>query len=104
MVETILGEDGLLRVLGGGLVTLLDARLGLGQETGLLLLLALGLVLVEKLEQLSSSVLVKGVRELGDGRGNLQALVEDDLLTLEADVFGPLDEAGQVTLGGDVAT
>lgn len=33
---------------------------------------------------------------------HLQPLVEDDLLPLEADVFGPLDEAGQVLLGRDV--
>lgn len=28
--------------------------------------------------------------------------MEDDLLPLQTDVFGPLDEAGQVLLGGDV--
>lgn len=30
--------------------------------------------------------------------------MEDDLLALEADVLGPLDEAGEVLLGGDVTT
>jgi hypothetical protein len=42
------------------------------------------------------------MRELGNGGGNLETLVEDDLLALKADVFGPLDEAGQVGLGTDV--
>jgi hypothetical protein len=41
---------------------------------------------------------------LGDGGGNLETLVEDDLLALKADVLGPLDEAGQVGLGADVLT
>lgn len=35
---------------------------------------------------------------------HLQSLVEDDLLSLESDVLGPLDESGQVLLGGDVAS
>ena len=55
-------------------------------ETSLLLLLGLGAVLVQELEQLGSSVLVEGVGELRDGRGDLEALVEDDLLALKADV------------------
>jgi hypothetical protein len=71
VVETVLGEDGLLRVLGRSLVTVLLALLGLGEETGLLLLLRLGLVLVQELEELGGRVLVKGVRELGDRRGDL---------------------------------
>ena len=60
--------------------------------------------LVEELEQLRRSVLVEGVRELRDGGGNLQALVQDDLLALEADVLGPLDEAGEVGGGLNVLT
>jgi hypothetical protein len=88
----------------------------------------LRLVLVDKLEELSGSVLVKGVRELGDGRGNLrkekrgstdqresgvkqgkemtylQPLVEDNLLPLESDVLGPLDESREVGLGGKVTS
>jgi len=71
-------------------------------ETSLLLLLGLGTILFGKLEELSSSVLVKGVRELGDRRRDFQVLVEDDLLTLEADILGPLDEASQVLLGPDI--
>lgn len=101
MVQTVLGEDGLLGVLGGSLVTLLDSVLSLGSESGLLLLLGFGLVLVEELEQLGSSVLVQSVGELGNCWGDLESLVQDDLLSLESDVCGPLDESGQVLLGGN---
>ena len=71
VVQPVLGEQGLLRVLGGGLFTLGGLGLGLLEETGLLLLLGLGLVLVQELEELGSGVLVQGVAELGNGRGNL---------------------------------
>lgn len=71
-------------------------------ETSLLLLLSLGTILVGKLKELSGRVLVEGVRELGDRRRDFQALMEDDLLTLEANVLGPLDEASQVLLGLDI--
>ena len=81
---------------------LLGGRLGNGIKTSLLLLLGLRAVLVQELEQLSSSVLVEGVRELGDGRGDLEALAENDLLALKADILGPLDEAGEVLLRLDV--
>lgn len=104
VVETVLGEDGLLGVGGGRLVTLLLSLLGLSKETSLLLLGRLGLVLVEELEELSGGVLVKGVGELGDGRGDLQSLVEDDLLPLETNVLGPLDKSSEVPLGRKVAT
>ena len=61
-------------------------------------------LLVQQLEQLSSSVLVQSVRELCDSRRDLEALVEDDLLALKADIFRPFDEAGQVGLWLDVLT
>jgi len=102
VVETVLGEEGLLRVLGGGLVTLGGLGLGLLEETSLLLLLGLRLVLVQELEELGGGVLVKGVTELGDGGWDLQPLVEDDLLPLKPDVLGPPDEAGEVLLDWDV--
>ena len=35
---------------------------------------------------------------------DLQSLQEDSLLTLDADVFGPLDEAGEISHGLDVTT
>jgi len=73
-----------------------------GQKAGLLLLLGLGAVLVEELEQLGSSVFVQSVGELGNGGGNLQALVEDNLLALETDILRPLDEASEVSLGPNV--
>lgn len=102
VVETVLDEEGLLAVsLGVGLLAVGDV-LGGSIETGLLLLLGLGAVLVEELEQVGGGVLVQGVGELGDRGGDLQALVKDDLLALEADVLGPLDEAAQVTRGLDV--
>lgn len=71
MVQSILGKDGLLGVLGGGLVTLGGLGLSLFEETSLLLLGGLGLVLVQELEELGGSVLVQGVGELGNRRGNL---------------------------------
>jgi len=103
VVETVLDEEGLLGVLGLGLL-LLSSSLGEGINTGLLLLLGLWAVLVQELEQLSSGVLVQGVRELGNGGGHLEALVKDDLLALKANIFGPLDEAGQVSLVLNVLT
>ena len=42
--------------------------------------------------------------ELRNGRGDLEALAEDNLLALEANIFGPLHEAGEVLLGLDVLT
>lgn len=36
--------------------------------------------------------------------GDLQSLKKNSLLTLDADVFGPLDEASEISLGLDVAT
>ena len=75
---------------------LLSGGLSLSLETSLLLLLGLRAVLVQELEQLGGSVLVESVGELSNGRGNLETLVQDDLLALKADVFRPFDEAGQV--------
>lgn len=44
------------------------------------------------------------MRELRDGRRHLETLAKDNFLTLETNVFGPLDEAGQVGLGTNVLT
>lgn len=49
-------------------------------------------------------VLVNGLGELSNGWGNLKALHKDGLLPLNADVLGPLDETGEVSLGLDVTT
>lgn len=61
-----------------------------------------GAVLVEKGEDAGGLVLADGLGELVDGGGDLEALVEDCALALDADVFGPLDEAGEIAaLGAD---
>lgn len=118
VVQAVLDKEGLLRILEqtsvhieeikeAGRYTNLDL-LVLGSssssslETSLLLLLRLRAVLVQEFEQLSRSVLVQGVGELGNRRGNLKALVKDDLLALKTDVFGPLDKASEVSGGADV--
>jgi hypothetical protein len=45
---------------------------------------------------------IKSLVELVDRWGNLQPGLQDGLLPLEADVLGPLDEAGEIALGLDV--
>lgn len=68
-----------------------------------LLLTRFGTVLVQETEQLTGGVLVEGVVELVESRRDLEALVEHDLLALQADVFGPLHEVGEVALGLHIA-
>jgi len=100
VVETVLDEEGLFRFLcfsvGGFLCG--------SSETSLLLLLGLGSVLVKQLEKLSGGVLVQGVGELGNGRGNLQTALKDDLLPLKANVLRPFHESGEVSGGLNVLT
>ena len=102
VVETVLDGVGLL----GDILLLLSVVDGLGLLDETLLLLGLGLraVLVEEAEKLGGEVLVGGVLELGERRGDLQAHVEDLLLALKTDILGPLDETRQVALGLDVLT
>lgn len=100
VVETVLDGVGLL-----GDILLLLALLDGGsllEETLLLLGLGLRSVLVEELESLGGGVAVEDVLELGESRGNLQAHLKDLLLSLEADILGPLDHAGDISLGLDV--
>ena len=93
VVQSRLDEEGLLRLVR----FLAIGEVGsLGLEANLLLLLRLSLVLVEETEELSGSVLVEDVSELGDRGRSLETLVEDNLLSLETNVLGPLDEASQV--------
>lgn len=100
VVETILDSVGLLgNILL--LLTLLDGG-SLLEETLLLLGLGLRSVLVEELEGLGSSVAVEDVLELSESRGNLQAHLKDLLLSLEADILGPLDHARDISLRLDV--
>jgi len=73
-------------------------------ETLLLLLLGLGTVLVQKLEQLGSCLSVQRGLELVDCRRDLQAGLENGLLALETDVLGPFHEAAQIALGLDILT
>lgn len=100
VVKTVLDGVGLL-----GDILLLLALLDGGsllEETLLLLGLGLRAVLVEELESLGGSVAVEDVLELGQSRGNLQAHLKDLLLSLEADILGPLHHAGDIALGLDV--
>lgn len=53
--------------------------------------------LVKQLEKLSSGVLVQGVGELGNGGGDLQAALKDDLLPLKANILRPFHESGEVS-------
>jgi hypothetical protein len=100
VVETVLDNVGLLAdVLL--LLALLDGG-GLLEETLLLLDLGLRAVLVEELESLGGGVLVEDLLKLGDGRGDLEAHVQDLLLALEADILGPLHHAREVALRLDV--
>ena len=81
-----------------------QSRLLLGQrgEAGLLGGLVLRADLVEDAEELRGGVLVQRVRELVDGRRDLEAVLQHAVLALEAHVLGPANKAGQVALGLDV--
>ena len=58
----------------------------------------------DALTHLLTLITSNGARELGNAWWDLQALHKDSLLTLNADVLGPSDEAGKVSLGLDVST
>ena len=60
--------------------------------------------LIEELKQLESGVPVECVGELGYGWGDLQSLMQDNFLALEADIFGPLDETGEVRFWANILT
>lgn len=75
--------------------------LGLGSGSSLKTFLLLGnslrAITGQKTEQSGSARLIKSFGELVNARRDLQALLEDGLLTLEADVLRPLHIAGQIT-------
>eukprot|EP01085_Mycamoeba_gemmipara_P003334 Mycagemm_TRINITY_DN9985_c0_g1::TRINITY_DN9985_c0_g1_i1::g.3334::m.3334 type:complete len:168 gc:universal TRINITY_DN9985_c0_g1_i1:532-29(-) len=91
-----LGLDNSLGVLSLGLSSL--------EKASLLLSLALWLVLVQELEESGGVVLVQSAGELGNGRRHLQALVQDALLALQANVLGPAQETGKIALRLEIAT
>lgn len=51
---------------------------------------------------MSGGVAVQGVLELGDRGGNLEAKVQNFLLSLETHILGPLHHAREVALGLNV--
>src|SRR3989344_3620744 len=53
---------------------------------------------------MGTKVLVEGLGQLVDRGRDLQAVEKHTLLPLHADVLGPSDEAGEITLGLDVLT
>ena len=86
----------------GIFLLVLRSRRSSSSQPGLLLLLRLGTILIQQLKQLRSSVLIQGMRELGDGGWYLETLVQNSLLPLKTDVFRPFEETGEVSLGSDV--
>jgi len=60
--------------------------------------------LVKQFEKLGGGVLVQGVGELGNGRGDLQATLKNDLLPLKPNILWPLHESGEVRSGLNVLT
>jgi len=101
VVQAVLDEHRLLRVLVFRLLVLGGGLRDSGKAS-FLLLFGLRAVLVQELEELGRGVLVESVLKLCDRGRDLEALVEDDLLALEAHVLGPLDEAGEVGLVLDI--
>ena len=100
VVEAVLGSVWflgdiffLLTVFDGG--SLLD-------QTLLLLNLALRTVLVQEFESLGGGVSVEDVLELSDRGRDLETEVQDLLLALQTDIFGPLHHTGKVATRLDV--
>ena len=95
VIKTILDDLG----LGGGSSLLAIDLVGSSSlEAGSLLLAGLGLVLAEELEEGGSLILSKGLGELVNSSRNLDALLEDSALTLDADIEGELSETAKIDL------
>merc|ERR1712117_342575 len=88
--------------LGRSVLLTLSTLLSTHLQAGFLLLLGLRPVFVQKTEQLGGCLSVKGLVDLVDWRGFLQALEENSLLALKTDVLGPCHKTAQVTLGLDI--
>jgi len=77
---------------------------GFVSETLLLFSLSLRSQLLQQSRKLRELGLVAGVLELRDRRRDLEALQQDALLALEADVLRPFDETSQVSLRLDITS
>jgi len=97
VVQAELDVDGLGTLLGG----LVSSGLG---KARLLFLAGLWAVFREQFKQFTGLVALNGVAELGDAWRHFEAVHQDALLTLNADVLGPLDEACEVSLRLDVSS
>ncbi len=100
MIESVLDN---IRLLADVLLLLAFAdRRSFLEQSLLLLCLGFRLVFVEELEGLGGGVAVEHVGELRDRRGDFETEVEDLLLALQTDVFGPLYHAREVAAWLDV--
>lgn len=99
MIDAVLDVQGFLAK-----IRLLASRRSFSNlfQSRLLLHLGLGTVLGQELENIGGQVLVSDTRELIDRGRHLQAVLQNHLLTLKADVFGPFHKSAQVTLGLDI--
>ena len=100
VIESAFDHERLLLVNG----LFLGLGLSLLDESVLLLLLVLRLVLLEETGESLELVLSESVGELVDDSWDLESLEEDFLLSLEKDVLWPLDISGQVSLWLDVSS
>lgn len=80
------------------------ASLSLSPHSSGLLSFSLRHVLGHQFNELGRLVLLYSLGELIDCRRHLQSLHQDPLLSLDADVARPLNEAGEVTLRLDVSS
>merc|ERR1719342_407936 len=89
----------------GGCILLTSSPGGSALPEPLLLgLLGLWPVLVHKLEQLGGSLTIQGGVELVHRWGHLKTGLKDNLLPLETDVLGPLNEPGEVPWWLDISS
>ena len=101
VVDTVLDNE---RLVSLGDFLLFSLGSSNSTKTFALFLLAFGSVLVQQLEELSSSVLVQDLSELVKSRRDLETLVQDLLLALKTDIVRPLNEAGNIALRLNILT